>query len=86
MSLISTDEMEATATRLYPILRDWPVDGRPDRTADPHDITLLMMAGFVERVEQTKPCKTCGTPRFDYAYFRVTGGGQLFVAAMEKAA
>jgi hypothetical protein len=69
---------------LYEILRDFPSDGQL-RKLDQDTIATLLIAGFIERREVEKPCRTCGKPQFDYAYFRITGGGRLFMAAVENA-
>ena len=49
------------------------------------EMVPLILFGLVESHEVTKPCKTCGTPRFDYRYERITAAGRLFMEAAEAA-
>jgi hypothetical protein len=79
------DTLLELADRLYPVLRDFPADGQL-RSLDQNTLTDLLLAGFIERREVKKPCKTCGTERYDYAYFHITGGGRLFMALAARAA
>lgn len=75
-------EMRAIAERLYPVLRDFPSDGQL-RSVDPDTVRDLLLAGYIERRETTKPCPACGTPRFDDAWFHITKGGRLFMSVVE---
>jgi hypothetical protein len=70
------------AERIYPVLRDFPADGQLQRMDDQALYTDIILSGLVQREEVQKPCKCCGTPKFDYAYFRITPAGRLFMTAM----
>jgi hypothetical protein len=78
-------DVNELALRLYPVLRDFPADGQLQRMDDRDTFFDLAMSGLVERQEVQKECKTCGTPKYDYAYWRITPAGRLFMAAMERA-
>lgn len=79
------DVLLELAERIYPILLNFPDDGQLQRHVDDLDAALqLHLAGFVARREITKRCKCCGTEKFDHAYWRITGGGRLFMAAMGR--
>lgn len=71
---------EDTVQSLLAVLTNFPSDGKL-RNISQDTIFDLLLAGFIERVEVKKPCKNCGTPLLDYDYFRITGGGKLFMAA-----
>jgi len=73
------------AVPLYEILKNFPPDGQLRHPFDQDHVMMLHIAGFIERREVEKSCRTCGKPQFDYAYWRITGGGRLFMAAMERA-
>lgn len=75
------------AERLFVALKAWPNDGKPDRHGiDPDTTSDLVLAGYVERRETKTPCKLCGVPQFDHAWLHITGGGRLFMVAMEARA
>jgi hypothetical protein len=79
--MTSPIETNNVVERLREALRDFPADGQL-RALDRDTMTDLILAGFIERIEVEKPCKTCGKPKFDYGYFRITGGGKLFMEAV----
>lgn len=64
------------------LMDSWPDDARPDRL-DGSAITLAWAeaVGLVERCEIQKPCASCGTPRIDYTFWRITAAGQACLAA-----
>jgi hypothetical protein len=42
----------------------------------------LQANGLIEDAVQTKACKTCGTPRPDFHYLKITPAGRCFMGAM----
>lgn len=59
-------------------LNIFPSNGKPD-TGDPNYMACKV-AGFIEEKVQQKNCRTCGTLRDDYHYYKVTPAGQFFLA------
>lgn len=74
------DELRA----LYETLRDMSKN-KQVATGMNSPLMTLIMHKLVENCEVKKPCRTCGTPRTDYRYYRITGAGKLFMAAFEQA-
>ena len=72
---------DAEISRLACKLATWPANGKPEMDDDVH---LLKAVGFVEEIDQTTPCRTCGTPRISYSFMKVTQAGRLFLAAARK--
>jgi hypothetical protein len=72
--------------RLAAVLKSIRPDGRVFEPEDRGGITDALLSGLIESREQMKACKTCGTPRVDYRYWRVTEAGRLFLAALVRAA
>jgi len=50
------------------------------------EVTMALAYGLIESREQTKPCPTCGTAKFDFRFWRVTGAGRLLVQAQGELA
>lgn len=76
---------QEVALRLYAALKQFPDDGQLQNSAIDADTRAdLILIGLVERQEVQKACKTCGTPRFDYAFYRMTPAGHLFVWVMDS--
>ena len=51
------------------------------------DAAVMMEAvgsSLIMREEQQKPCPTCGKPKHDFSYWRVTAAGRLLVAALTE--
>jgi hypothetical protein len=85
MTNVSRDEMLALAEQIYGVLSDFPSDGQLRSDAQREVMPHLIGAHFIERREIDKACKCCGRMQFSYAYFKITMGGKLFMAAMERA-
>ncbi len=77
-----TPEELAMARRMLDLLGTFPADGqlRSD-LFDPLTVTEAISCSLIERVVIEKPCKTCGTRRHDYSFFRITAAGRYFLAA-----
>lgn len=41
----------------------------------------LIGASLISHEEQHKHCPTCGTPRLDFSYWRITAAGRMLVEA-----
>ncbi len=41
-------------------------------------------SNLLAREEHQKPCPTCGKPKHDFSYWRVTAAGRLLVKALEE--
>ena len=71
---ISPEEIDRLASKL----EAWPANGKP---AFDDDVVTLKAYGLIEEIEQKAPCRTCGTPRVDYTYMKITPAGRLFLLA-----
>lgn len=71
---------QASAAVVRDVLAGQRVDDM-DRDA----VMIALAYGLIESREQTKPCAMCGTERFDFRYWRVTGAGRLLAQAFEEA-
>jgi hypothetical protein len=60
-------------------LASFPSNGKPPAS---EATDMLVLLNFIERREVQKPCRNCGTPLLDYSFFRITGAGRYFLAAM----
>jgi hypothetical protein len=58
-------------------LAAWPADGRPQNVMLR---TALQALGFIEEKTQMKSCKSCGTPRPDWTYYKITPAGKILLA------
>jgi hypothetical protein len=55
---------------------------RPDD--QPRDLMVEAIgSNLIRREEQEKPCRTCGKPRHDFSFWRITAAGRLLIAAFE---
>lgn len=84
MTKANPDALLELAEWCYAVLSEFPSDGQLRSDAQREIAPQLIGAGYIERVEITKACKCCGTPKFDYSYFKITTGGRLFMAAMAR--
>lgn len=50
----------------------------------PHSTAVHL--GLIQECSQTKPCRTCGTPRHDWTYWQVTLAGQAYLALAARSA
>lgn len=73
-------DLNQLAVAMLAALREFPDNGKPPNN---EITTCLVVAGFIERREITKPCRECGTARPDYSYCKITDGGKLFMALGE---
>jgi hypothetical protein len=75
-----TDNLE----RMLAVLRAFPDDGKPEKSASQEVIVDLISYNLIERREVQKACQCCGTPRLDYSFFRITPAGRLILAMDAK--
>lgn len=61
------------------------LDGKKVDDLDREGVTTAVAHGLIESCEQQKPCPTCGTPKFDYRFWRVTAAGRLLADAHKGA-
>lgn len=47
-------------------------------------MTAAIAANLITSEEQEKACPSCGKPKFDFRYWRVTAAGRLLVNAFEE--
>lgn len=65
---------------LYDKLKSWPANGKPEYD---DNVLIAHSLGYVENVEVKKHCPSCGAPKYDYSYMKITPAGRFFMAAME---
>ncbi len=58
------------------------LDGKRVDDLDRDDVMAALAHGLIESQEQTKPCPTCGTPKFDFRFWRATVAGRMLVEAL----
>lgn len=52
-------------------------------SGSPHSTAIHL--GFIEECFQEKPCPTCGTPRHDWTYWKVTPAGNAYLSLADHA-
>ena len=57
------------------------MDGAKPEDQDTGLMIWAIGAGLIKTEQQSKPCKTCGTPRPDFRYWRITLAGRMLADA-----